>query len=402
MDNFIKQCQVCQQAKHLHTHPQGLLQPLPIPEGAWQNISLDFIEGLPKSEGYSVILVVVDRFTKYAHFLPLKHPYSALLVARILFDSVIRPHGLPQTMVSDWDKVFTSIVWKELFRFMGVKLDLSTAYHPQTDGQTEQVNQCLEMYLRCSVGDSPAKWKSWLAQAEFWYNSTHHSVLGCSPFKALYGHEPFCGIPSQDSSTTLTTVKDFIADRQLYTVLLKEHLAKAQTHMKLAADRQRKDVVFQIGDQVLLKLQPYAQSSLVNRPFPKLAMKYFGPYAVLERIGPAAYKLDLPASSSIHPTFHVSQLKAYTPDHTPVFSELPPMVSLDGSDVVPEAILDRRLVKKGNNAILQVLIKWTKLTSTSATWEDHYIIQQRFPDALAWGQASSPGVADVTVVSQLA
>ena len=167
VDNFIKQCQVCQQAKHLHTHPQGLLQPLQIPEGAWQNISLDFIEGLPKSEGYSVILVVVDRFTKYAHFLPLKHPYSALLVARILFDSVIRLHGLPQTMVSDWDKVFTSIVWKELFRFMGVKLDLSTAYHPQTDGQTERVNQCLEMYLRCSVGDSPAKWKSWLAQAEF-------------------------------------------------------------------------------------------------------------------------------------------------------------------------------------------------------------------------------------------
>ena len=126
MDNFIKQCQVCQQAKHLHTHPQGLLQPLPIPEGAWQNISLDFIEGLPKSEGYSVILVVVDRFTKYAHFLPLKHPYSALLVARILFDSVIRLHGLPQTMVSDRDKVFTSIIWKELFRLMGVKMDLST------------------------------------------------------------------------------------------------------------------------------------------------------------------------------------------------------------------------------------------------------------------------------------
>ena len=171
--------------------------------------------------------------------------------------------------------------------------------------------------------------------------------------------------------------------------------------MKLADDRQRKDVVFQIGDQVLLKLQPYAQSSLVNRPFSKLAMKYFGPYAVLERIGPAAYKLDLPASSSIHPTFHVSQLKAYTPDHTRVFSELPPMVSLDGSDVVSEAILDRRLVKKGNNAILHVLIKWTKLPSTSATWEDYYVVQQRFPDALAWGQASLPGEADVMTKGQL-
>jgi len=137
VQQFIKQCQVCRQAKHLHTHPQGLLQPLPIPDGAWQNISLDFIEGLPKSEGYSVILVVVDRFTKYAHFLPLKHPFTAMSVARVLFDAVIKLHGLPVSMVSDRDKVFTSQVWKELFRLLGVKLDLSTAYHPQTDGQTE-------------------------------------------------------------------------------------------------------------------------------------------------------------------------------------------------------------------------------------------------------------------------
>ena len=131
-------------------------------------------------------------------------------------------------------------------------------------------------------------------------------------------------------------------------------------------------MVFQLGD----KVQPYAQTSLVNRPFPKLSMKYYVPYTVLERIGPAAYKLD--------PTFHVSQLKAYTPDHTPVFSELPPLISLDGTDVVPEAILDRQLVKKGNAPIPQILLKWSKLPSTSATWEDLYIVQQRFPDALAW------------------
>jgi len=118
--------------------------------------------------------------------------------------------------------------------------------------------------------------------------------------------------------------------------------------MKLTADRQRTDVVFQTGDRVFLKLQPYAQPSLVNRLFPKLAMKYYGPYTVIEKIGSAAYKLNLPSSSSIHPTFHVSQLEPYTSDHTPVFSELPPMISLDGSDVIPNAILDRRLVKKGN------------------------------------------------------
>ena len=114
----------------MHTHAQGLLQPLPILAGAWQNISLDFIEGLPKSDGYDVILVVVDRFTKYAHFIPLKHPYTAISVARLLFDTVVKLHGLPHSMVSDRDKVFTSHVWKELFKLLGVQLQLSTAYHP--------------------------------------------------------------------------------------------------------------------------------------------------------------------------------------------------------------------------------------------------------------------------------
>lgn len=191
--SFVAQCAICQQAKHSNTHPAGLLQPLPIPEGAWRDISLDFIEGLPKVEGYSVILVVVDRFTKYAHFMPLKHPYTALSVAKVLYDNVFKLHGLPQSMVSDRDKVFTSSLWRELFKVEGVSLLCSTAYHPQMDGQTERVNQCLEMYLRCAISESPKEWKSWLAQAEFWYNTSFHSALGCSPFKALYGYDPAVG-----------------------------------------------------------------------------------------------------------------------------------------------------------------------------------------------------------------
>lgn len=154
VEEFIKKCATCQQDKHLNSHPAGLLKPLSVPQGVWQDISLDFVEGLPKSEGYDVILVVVDRFPKYAHF-PLKHPYTALTVAKALYDGVIKLHGLPKTMVSDRDKVFTSKIWTELFKLMGVQLLLNMAYHPQTDGQTERVNQCLEMFLRCAVSEQP-------------------------------------------------------------------------------------------------------------------------------------------------------------------------------------------------------------------------------------------------------
>ena len=127
VEDFVKQCQVCQQTKHLHTHPAGLLQPLPIPEGAWQDLSMDFIEGLPKSEGYDVILVIVNRFTKYAHFVPIKHPFTAPTIARAVFDNVVKLHGLPKTIVSDRDKIFTSAFWKELFALLGTCLIFSSA-----------------------------------------------------------------------------------------------------------------------------------------------------------------------------------------------------------------------------------------------------------------------------------
>jgi hypothetical protein len=166
VDSYVKQCSICQHTKHSHDHPAGLLQPLPIPAGVWQDVSMDFVEGLPKSEGYSVILVVVDRLTKFAHFIPLRHPYTTDTVAQLFLDNVVKLHGLPSSIVSDRDKIFVSHFWKHLFKLYKVNLTMSTAYHPQTDGQTERINQCLEMYLRCSVQDSPKSWKSWLSLAE--------------------------------------------------------------------------------------------------------------------------------------------------------------------------------------------------------------------------------------------
>jgi hypothetical protein len=135
VEDYVRQCQVCQQCKHEHIKPAGKLQPLPIPHVPWQEITMDFVEGLPKSDGFEVIMVVVDRLTKFAHFVPLKHPFSAAQVATALWDNVIKLHSVPLTIVSDRGSIFTSAVWRGLFAAAGTKLLYSTAYHPQTDGQ---------------------------------------------------------------------------------------------------------------------------------------------------------------------------------------------------------------------------------------------------------------------------
>ncbi|WVZ79447.1 hypothetical protein U9M48_027023 [Paspalum notatum var. saurae] len=259
VENFVKPL----------THPFGLLQPLPIPTGVWQDLSMDFIEGLPSSEGYTTIMVVVDRLTKVAHFIALRHPYTALGLARVFLDSVVRLHGFPQSIVSDRDPIFISAFWRELFKLYKVKLNPSTAYHPQSDGQTERINQCLEMYLQCAIHTSPRQRKSWLSLAELWYNSSFHTSRGCSPFKALFGYEPNLGISVAVPSTTPPSVAELIQTRELHLQALKQHLAAAQNRMKLQADCGRVDLQFQPSESVLLKLQPYTQSSLVwrNRRF---------------------------------------------------------------------------------------------------------------------------------------
>lgn len=188
--DYVNGCTVCQQAKLEHTRTPGLLQPLPIPEKAWDIISLDFIEGLPKSSRFDTILVIVDKFTKYGHFIPLAHPYTAMTVAQVFVEHVYKLHGLPKIIISDRDKVFTSNFWQQLFKITDTTLNMSSSYHPQTDGQTERLNQCLETYLRCMTNACPTKWPKWLALAEYWYNTTFHSALKRSPFEVLYGYKP--------------------------------------------------------------------------------------------------------------------------------------------------------------------------------------------------------------------
>lgn len=188
--SFVQACNICAQAKPDRSGYPGLLQPLPVPRASWEVISLDFVEGLPLSGSANAILVVVDKFSKFAHFIPLQHPFTAFSVAKLFMDYVYKLHGLPLAIISDRDRIFTSKLWQLLFQLAGTDLRMSTAYHPQSDGQTERINQCLETYLRCFTQACPRRWSQWLSLAEFWYNASYYSALGRTPFEVLYGFPP--------------------------------------------------------------------------------------------------------------------------------------------------------------------------------------------------------------------
>jgi len=195
VQDWVRTCDTCQRNKTQTLRPAGLLQPLEVPSQVWADISMDFIEGLPKVGGKSVILTVVDRFSKYAHFIALGHPYTAASVARAFFDGVVHLHGFPTSIVSDRDPVFTGNVWRDLFKMAGVTLRMSTAFHPQTDGQSEVVDKVIAMYLRCVTGDRPRAWVDWLSWAEYCYNTSFHTALRATPFEVVYGRSPPAILP---------------------------------------------------------------------------------------------------------------------------------------------------------------------------------------------------------------
>ena len=329
---------------------------------------MDFITGLRKSFGKEVIFVVVDRLSKYSHFMALPTAFTAPMVAQSYLDHVFKLHGWPRSIVSDRDPIFLSKFWKALFNLHGTQFMLSSAYHPQKDGQTEVVNRCLEAYLRCMCADTPKEWTAWLPLAEWWFNTHFHSATQHTPYEIVYNQSPPLHLPYLPGECEVAAVDRSMQRREVMINTLKQHLLKAQARMKSQADSHRSERVFKTSEWAWLKLQPYKQSSVQGRGNQKLAQKYYGPFRVVDCIGKVAYKLQLPADAKIHDVFHVSQLKSFHGE-LPVSVTLPDWSFKDSNAVMsPLTILETRMVKVRNAAQVQYLVQWKDQPTTEATW----------------------------------
>ena len=352
--NYVEQCEICQRNKYEATKPAGVLQPIPIAEKILEEWSMNFIEGLSKAGGMNVIMVVVDRLNKFSYFITLKHPFTAKRVAKFFIDIISSRHGMPKSTISNKDKILISNFWKELFATMGTVLKRSTAFHPQTDKQTERVNQCLETYLRCFCNE-PHKWDKFIPWAELWYNTTFHASTRSNPFRIVYRRQPPPLLSYGNKKTLNDEVESMLKERDLALNALKENLSIAQNGMKKMADTRRRELKFKVGDEVYLKLRPYRQRSLACKRSEKLAPKFYGPYKIIEEIGEVVYRLQLPPEAVIHNVFHISQLKLKLGNQQVVQHQQPILTEDFELQLWPETVLGVRWNKdlEGNEWLVK-------------------------------------------------
>jgi hypothetical protein len=311
----IARCPQCQRNKAATAKPGGTLRPLPIPERVWESVSMDFVTGLPVTKkGHDAILVFVDRLSKMTHFAATHTTCTAEDTMLLFIDKVVKHHGLPTSVVSDRDPRFTGNFWRTALLQLNTKIKLSTAYHPQTDGQTERMNRVLEEALRSVVSGAQDDWDLHLPFVEFAINNSVSSSTGTTPFLLNRLEAPRThvnvGMPSNvpAADRTVAALRDRIE-------AAKRCLRSAQDRQKTYADKGRTEVEFAVGDRVLLNTRN------LRRAMPgkdKLQPRYVGPFTVEKRIGGVAYMLTLPPEyKRLHPVFHVSLLKKFQAQDTP-------------------------------------------------------------------------------------
>ncbi|RVW26943.1 Transposon Ty3-G Gag-Pol polyprotein [Vitis vinifera] len=309
--------------------------------------------------------------SRQAHFAVLPGAFNAPMVAALFIKEIVRLHGFPTTIISDRYPVFMSSFWQELFKLQGTTLATSSAYHPQTDGQTEVLNRCLEDYLRCFVADHPKQWLHYLSWAEWHYNTAYHSTIKMTPFEAVYGRPPPSLLDYLGDSASIDVVDALLKDRTQILSTLKDSLLRAQTRMRNQTNTHRTDVTFQVDDWVFLKLKPYRQTTVAHRQSQKLSKRFFGPFRIITKIDAVAYKLALPEDARIHNVFHVSNLKKCRGDPLEQPQIPLPARFKDSNPILqPAHVLGFRQISQLGKLCPQLLIQWEGQDPSDATWEN--------------------------------
>ena len=311
VERICETCITCKQAKS-KLKPHGLYTPLPIPSEPWTDISMDFVLGLPRTKrGRDSVFVVVDRFSKMAHFIACHKTNDASHIADLFFKEIVRLHGMPRTIVSDRDAKFLSYFWKTLWGKLGTKLLFSTTCHPQTDGQTEVVNRTLSSLLRAIIKKNLKTWEDCLPHVEFAYNRSIHSASKFSPFEIVYGFNPLS--PLDLTSLPLSECVNLDGKKKAEFVKMIHEKARLNIERRTQqyvhqANKGRKKVVFEPGDWVWLHLR---KERFPKKRHSKLLPRGDGPFQVVERINDNAYKLDLPGEYGVSASFNVADLSPF-------------------------------------------------------------------------------------------
>jgi hypothetical protein len=365
--HYVQTCTSCQRNKPSNQHPAGLLQSLPIPAQPWYSVSMDFIVQLPPAAGgQDAIIVFVDRLTKMVHLAATTTTVSAEGTAQLFMDTVFKLHGVPKYIISDRGSTFVGQFMTELLRLIGTQHKRSTAYHPQSDGQTERVNRVLEEMLRHYVGGTRhGDWVNCLAAAEFAINNSHHESVGTSPFRLNYGRDPRLPITVLPGSKVPSAAA--FADRMERGLAdAKLCLQAAQHRQKVYYDRTHRDVTFQEGEQVLLSTKNIRLRRTGDKSStPKLMPRFIGPFSITHVVGKGAYALKLPSHMKIHPVFHVSLLRPYHHDVERVQPPPDPIELEDGPEYFVQGIRNHR----GPLRRREFLVQWTGYGPEHDSWE---------------------------------